>query len=351
MRLKDAVLKVVKTAGGFTLMRASRWRRRRLMILCYHGVSVDDQHEWDPAFYVTQDHLRDRLRMLVNGGYTILPLAEATRRLYDGTLPARSVAITFDDGAADFATHALPVLREFNVPVTLYLSTYYCFVRLPVFDTMLSYVMWRGRNSGGDLRHVCEVAEPVPVKTDEQHEHAFELIQAVVARTNLNAEEKNALLPRVAAALGVDYEDIQRRELLTLMSPEVVRSLPSDIVDVQLHTHRHRTPRDRALFVSEIVDNIAAIHQIRGAELPLEHFCYPSGDYYGEFLPWLRETGVKYATTCVPEIASPDTDPLLIPRLIDSMNHSELAFESWVSGFAMLLPRRSEYRLDALRLQ
>jgi peptidoglycan/xylan/chitin deacetylase (PgdA/CDA1 family) len=33
------------------------------------------------------------------------------------------VVVTFDDGTADFATHAVPVLAEFGVPATLYVAT------------------------------------------------------------------------------------------------------------------------------------------------------------------------------------------------------------------------------------
>jgi peptidoglycan/xylan/chitin deacetylase (PgdA/CDA1 family) len=145
VRLKEAVLRIAKTVGAFAIVRDSGWRKRRLLILCYHGVSMDDEHEWHPALYITQERLRARLRALRDGGYHILPLADAMRRLYDGTLPARSVALTFDDGAVDFERRALPVLREFNAPATLYLTTFYCFVRFPVFNTIVGYVLWKGR--------------------------------------------------------------------------------------------------------------------------------------------------------------------------------------------------------------
>ena len=101
MGLKQIVLKAAKMSGAFALVRDSAWRRRRLLILCYHGVAMDDEAEWDSELYITQERLRHRLATLRAGGYNILPLAEATRRLFDGTLPPRSVALTFDDGAVD----------------------------------------------------------------------------------------------------------------------------------------------------------------------------------------------------------------------------------------------------------
>ena len=350
MRLKEVVYRAAKRIGGFALVRDSRWRQNRLLILCYHGVSMNDEHDWDPALYITQDWLRQRLRLLRDDGYRMLPLADATRRLYDGTLPARSVAITFDDGAVDFERRALPVLREFNAPATLYLTTYYSVHRFPVFDTVLSYVLWKGRKSGGDVASVCESPDPLPVSTDAERAEAGSRLRAFAKSRTLGAPEKNELVSRIAAALGVNFDDIMARELLHIMSPEVVRALPRDLVDVQLHTHRHRTPRDREQFMREITDNVAVTKELRGDIPVLEHFCYPSGEYYGEFLPWLRESGVRYATTCLPDLADSATDPLLIPRFVDTMGQSELSFEAWVSGFAALLPHRREYQLDGARL-
>jgi peptidoglycan/xylan/chitin deacetylase (PgdA/CDA1 family) len=350
LRIKDAIIGIAKRTGGLALVRDSGWRRRRLLILCYHGVSLHDEHEWNPSLYVTQEKFRRRLRALRDGGYRILPLVEATRRLYDGTLPPRAVAITFDDGAIDFVRRALPVLREFDAPATLYLTTYYCETRLPVFDTALSYVLWKGRDSGADLGTLCDAEGSLPVRTEEERGRAWKTFYDFAARRGLGAVEKNALVRRVAQALGVDYDAIVARGQLQIMTPEEVRELPRDLVDVQLHTHRHRTPRDEALFTREIDDNAERIRALRGDATPLEHFCYPLGEYFGEFCEWLRRRGVRYATTCVPGLAASTGDPLLLPRLVDSMTQSDLIFEAWASGFAELLPRRSEFHLDPERL-
>ncbi|MEO8624129.1 MAG: polysaccharide deacetylase family protein [bacterium] len=350
MRLKEVVYKAAKSLGVFALVRDSQWRHNRLLILCYHGVSTDDEHLWDPALYITQDKLRQRLQLLRDGGYQILPLAEATRRLYEGTLPARSVAITFDDGAVDFERRALPVLREFNAPATLYLTTYYSLNRLPVFNTVLSYVLWKGRTSGGDVASFCESHIALPVSTHAERTEASARLREFARTRGLNAHDKNELVSRIAAALGVNFDTIMSRQVLHIMPPDSVRALPRDLIDVQLHTHRHRTPRDREQFMREIRDNVAVTRELRGDATILEHFCYPSGEYFGEFLPWLRESGVNYATTCLPDLADRTADPLLIPRFIDTMGQSDLAFEAWTTGFAGLLPHRREYQLDDERL-
>ena len=331
-------------------MRDSEWRRRRLLILCYHGVSTADEHEWNGELYIPPTLLRQRLRYLREHQYNILPLNEACEKLTNGTLPPRSVAITFDDGARDFASTAVPILRELDVPATVYLTTYYSDVRLPVFDVVLSYVLWRGRHVRVDLSSLCDTRAPLWAQTPDERAHATRILHACAVARGLDATGKNALVASVAARLGVDYDEVLASGVFQIMSPNDVASLPADLVDVQLHTHRHRTPRNRELFMRELHDNASRIRAIRDARR-LDHFCYPSGDYDGAFLAWLREAGVEYATTTLPGLASPDHDPLLLPRLIDTAARSELAFEAWASGLADLFPKHRTNRLDRSRLR
>ena len=349
MSAKTILLKSARALGLFSFVLSSQWRQARLLIICYHGVSIDDEHEWDPELYITTERLRERLCILKKYGCAILPLKSALQRMREGTLPPRAVAITFDDGAVDFFERAVPVLREFEVPVTLYLTTYYCLHQLPVFDTAISYIIWKGRHCKRDLSDLVGVAD-ISIETADGRALACSLLREYASRETMNAYEKDTLLRRVAEALDVDFEAFVTSRLLCMMSPEQVRGLPSDLVDVELHTHRHRTPRNRAAFVRELNDNQSAIASLTGNLSQRRHFCYPSGDYTADFIVWLRDQGIESATTCVPGLSARDSEPLLLPRFVDSTTATALSFEAWVSGFAELLPRRAEYRLDARRL-
>jgi peptidoglycan/xylan/chitin deacetylase (PgdA/CDA1 family) len=128
------------------------------------------------------------------------------------------------------------------------------------------------------------------------------------------------------------------------MTPAEARELASAGCDIQLHTHRHRTPHDRALFAREIRENRARIEAqtSHGAV----HFCYPSGVTAPEFLPWLRELGVQSATTCAPGLATAPVEPLLLPRLVDHAGLNAVEFEGWMAGVSEWLPRRRHEAVD-----
>src|SRR3970040_1656437 len=101
-RVRRVALSGLRAIGGFDRIADSSWRRNRLLVLCYHGVSLQDEHEWNPELFVTPAFLRRRFEILREKGYSVLPLDEALAHCASGTLPPRSVVITFDDGLSDF---------------------------------------------------------------------------------------------------------------------------------------------------------------------------------------------------------------------------------------------------------
>jgi len=335
---KNTILLAAAATGVDKAIRNSAWRRRRLLILCYHGLSLADEHEWSDL-YVTADHLQDRLNLLLRTGYHILPLDEGVRRLYDGTLPSRSVAITFDDGFADFYLKGHPILCDLSVPSVLYLTTYYATKQLPVFNPLLSYLLWKGQGRTLALPGALDGAVEIPRSPSRRATiHAHLLAHA--RQVGWSAEEKDAIANDISAQIRFDIGELRARRSFYLMSAAELADLDPNVVDIQLHTHRHRTPRDEDQFVRELIDNREAIRRLVPERRIPTHFCYPSGDYDVAFLPWLRREGVVSATTCEAGIAGHYHDPLLLPRFLDSMETPRFLFESWLAGTASFLPRR-----------
>jgi peptidoglycan/xylan/chitin deacetylase (PgdA/CDA1 family) len=342
-QFKRAALSSLKTSGLFSVVRNSRWRSQRLLILAYHGISLADEHEWDASLYMKAEVFRRRMQLIKNSSCTVLPLSEALRRLYTNELPERCVALTFDDGNYDFYKEAHPVLREFNFPVTVYLTTFYSGYNKPVFDVASSYLLWKGRSARLDFKEITGEALQVDLAEQLARDMAVDELRRFARAQKLSAEEKDSLLAAVAKRLKVDYDALRASRLLHILSPEEVKSLASDGVDIQLHTHRHRTPHDRALFLREIEDNRKSIQKMTGAS-SVSHFCYPSGVYDETFLPWLEEAGVVSATTCETGFASRQSNPLLLPRLLDVSGLSDIEFEGWLTGVSAALPRRPEQK-------
>jgi len=118
----------VKTAQ--TRARTLLWRLRRrlgrpmrpgagLRILFYHRVADEPG---DPLA-VACDVFAAEMALLAERGYEVVDVVEALDRLYAGTLAPNTIALTFDDGYADNALHALPVLEEHGFRGTVFVVT------------------------------------------------------------------------------------------------------------------------------------------------------------------------------------------------------------------------------------
>ncbi len=339
---KRGVLHPIRWSGLTALVAGSEWRRSRLVILCYHGVALEDEHRWHPSLFISAEGFRARLRLLRDRGYAVLPLAEAAARLFEHRLPPRAAAITFDDGLYDFHAEAFPALQAYGFPATVYLASYHCQDQRPVFDSACSYILWKAGPREFDGTPFVGEPGPLSIRTIAERNAVHARIRRHAAAAGLSAAGKDDLARRLAERLGVDYDHIIARRLFHLMTPDEVRAVASHSIDVQLHTHRHRTPRERGEFDREIADNRRAIAAVLG-ERELEHFCYPNGDIDPCFLPWLAEGRVRTATTCEPGLASRDDEPLMLPRVVDSAALSPVEFEGWLSGLSSFLPtlRRS----------
>ncbi len=88
-------------------------------VLCYHrfGPQVADSMTVTTAVFTSQ------MQWLKDNGYTVIPLRTLVNYLRgEGPAPpAKSVVITVDDGHKTVYTEMLPVVRKFNMPVTLFL--------------------------------------------------------------------------------------------------------------------------------------------------------------------------------------------------------------------------------------
>lgn len=93
-------------------------------ILMYHYIREVDG-EADPLGFrlsVRPDRFAEQVAWIAESGYTPLTMRDLAACLRGmAPCPERPMAITFDDGYADQALHALPVLRRYGFPATFYI--------------------------------------------------------------------------------------------------------------------------------------------------------------------------------------------------------------------------------------
>lgn len=95
---------------------------RTPIILTYHQIN-DVPPDQDPyGISVTPAAFDQQMRYLKEKNFSVLHISEAVKIMrVRGKLPKKAVSITFDDGYRDNFENALPVLRKYGFPATIYL--------------------------------------------------------------------------------------------------------------------------------------------------------------------------------------------------------------------------------------
>lgn len=333
--VKRAVLHLSKWLGLFYVARALT--RRDLRILCYHNTTADSEHRHLPKLFIRASTLEKRLRYLRQHDFPVISLNEAVSGLQAGTLPERATVITIDDGWYGTYRHAWPLLRLFNLPATVYVTSYYVAVQKPVFDVAIRYMFSLTRRLRVDLTGLGLPGIAIADLANAAERNG--VIDEIVQWGNNESDEstRDELARQLGDRLGVDYQTIVTTRTISLMTTGELRAMADAGIDVQSHTHRHDFPTDGVTAARELDANRAAVEPVVGKRL--EHFCYPSGIWSEQHWSYLRAAGFKSATTCDPGFNDRQTPLLALKRFLDGENIAQVEFEAEVSGYTEILRR------------
>jgi peptidoglycan/xylan/chitin deacetylase (PgdA/CDA1 family) len=107
---------------GLAVSALSRVCRRRSVVLGYHGVAEARRRDDLSMLLVAPNRFRSQLELLLAAGFRFVTMAELARLADGGPPPPGLASLTFDDGMANNYEVALPILREYDIPATVYVT-------------------------------------------------------------------------------------------------------------------------------------------------------------------------------------------------------------------------------------
>jgi len=276
---------------------------RRLSILMYHRISA----QIDPLFPGEVDAARfDRQLDFLKQCFTIIPLREAGQMLAEGRLPARAACLTFDDGYADNAEVALPIMQQHGVSATVFVATGFLDGGTMWNDSIIELV--RRAPIDFDLRPLG--LGEFRLSNDAARSRAIGIL--LEALKYLPIDERQVQVDAMIALAGVTLPSDM------MMRSEQVAQLHRQGIEIGGHTVNHPilARMDGPAARREIADGKAALETITGA--PVRTFAYPNGrpgrDYLAEHVAMVRDTGFELAVTTSPGAAATRADCLQLPR-------------------------------------
>jgi len=105
--------------------------RERSVILGYHGVARSPLRQDPSLLQVPPKRFRAQLELLLDAGFQFVTVAELARLAHGGSPPPGYAAISFDDGMRNNLTTALPIMAEYAIPGTVYMTVSYFGARSP----------------------------------------------------------------------------------------------------------------------------------------------------------------------------------------------------------------------------
>ncbi len=306
---------------------------KRGLILLYH--SIEDAAADPFGMHVSPVHFEEHLAV-IRRRCTPLSVGELAQRALNGTMPLRPVALSFDDGYANNAYAALPLLSRHEIPATFFVASGFvdsadeCWwdslERLLLLPGQLQPELvvrvqetehrWSlgefARLSTDDVMQFAAWA-PWQAETPTARHAAFRALIAALQYASTNV--------RVVAIESLQAQAVEvappRSTRRGLASGELRTLAASPLAEIGAHTVSH--PSLAALSAAEqereVVASRAALRAITGQ--PISSFAYPYGqraDYSDRTIETVRDAGFDAACVNEPGYVKRDTDSLQLPR-------------------------------------
>ncbi|MGH9432777.1 MAG: polysaccharide deacetylase family protein [Terriglobia bacterium] len=314
MGLKSLGKRVLKGAllNSGALALATRMAPAAAIVLMYHSI-VEDPKRTANSIGISQPKasFEGHIRTLAKR-YNAVSIEQVAQFAKEGRpLPAKSVAVTFDDGFADNYDVAMPILNRYGVPATFYILVNAVETGNPPWYCRLRFAFGTTRKpewSDPEYPLTCKLA------SRQDRESTLNIAFEIGARKTGEAQER--FLQRVEKSLEVDPLGPQEE---LMMSWDKVRALKKAGHIVGGHTLSHPNLAHVSLGEarSEIMGSKKKLEEELGE--PIDHFSYPhpalNPQWSPETLEITREAGFKSAvlTTCGPVRAG--DEPLALKRI------------------------------------
>lgn len=296
--------RVVRWLLSLGLPASSRTRgAARLTIVRHHRVYARGERRLY-HLGVSDAVLEAQVVACVRSGLTPVTVAEGFAWLRSGAQGHR-VAFTFDDGYADNAERAVPLLAKHGARATFYLTAGLMGSRrAPWWDELAWVLEQADRKSFGFTLPGGDIALDL---SSSAGRHAA--LMALLPALRLAPAEQRARLEALRDAAGVSAP-----APCELADWTLARRFTQSGMEVGAHTMSHPfltllAPADQA---REIADSVQEIRTRLGAEVT--GLAYPNGDHDARTIQAARAAGLMYAVTTQAGDSRAASDAFALPR-------------------------------------
>jgi peptidoglycan/xylan/chitin deacetylase (PgdA/CDA1 family) len=281
--VNEGLRRVVSRAvvrSGLTSLGRSLGNRDGAFILYGHRVAIGDEgylQGLEPAW------LEQQLTYLTRH-YEVISLGALVECFEQGRkVPRRTVVLTFDDGFRDNFEIALPILRNFGVPATIFVVTGSLSSGELPWSQRLGFVFQRTEQL--EVSHAILGTEPIAVAGHTERRRAYAKAKAAIA--GLPRTDRDRIIGELAASLSVSPP------LDRMMTWTDAREALAAGYEIGAHTYSHALlGRVSAVEADrEMRRSLEDLREHLGVTAP--HFCFPAGSLSAQLLAHARTVGFR----------------------------------------------------------
>jgi peptidoglycan/xylan/chitin deacetylase (PgdA/CDA1 family) len=318
-RAKLLVATVLRHLGVFRLERLILSRSSRF-ILAFHRVLPDDEINrlLDPQMYLTVPVFRELL-IFLRSHYDIVHLRELLT--WDQPTSGRQkpvCAITFDDGYLDNYTSAFPVLKEMQVPATIFLTAGLIGIEKLLWYDTISIALARMADDPQARKHLLRVfsAHGLSMATglDSQAPRgSFSARRVVGLLKTWPCARLDRLLSDLHSCVAWDGPGA---ESFRLLNWNQIRQMMAQGIQVGDHTLSHciLPVENEQTAQLEIRQSKCLIESSIGTTI--DAFAYPNGACDDRVVWATRRAGFQIGLTLKREYVTRNSDPMRLGRFI-----------------------------------
>lgn len=249
----------------------------------------------------------DRILCWVGANFNVISLRQAVDCLARGSLPARALSITFDDGYGDNFEVALPVLKRHGMHATFFVTSGFLDGGRMWNDTVIESI----RGYRGEQLDLSDIGLGAFLLDDvgKRRTAIDQLLGQLKYRT---LTERSDLVEAIAAAASISLPEN------LMMSSAQLKALRDAGMTIGGHTASHpilARLNEEAAF-EEILVGKHRLEAILGESIDL--FAYPNGkpgrDYLAAHPAMVKRAGYVAAVSTAPGVARSGCDLYQIPR-------------------------------------
>jgi len=316
--------------GSFIFRDMAKAWQGRACILCYHRIhpnSKFDKYTYPNGNIISESAFNDQMKLLSNE-YDVISIDDMSNHLLSSSNDFK-VAITFDDGYKDNLTIALPILKKYNIPATIYIVT-----RFPEGDTWMWWnEIWDCLINIKKL-DICFMGKLKIYKIASINNKKKCFLELVKWILSLEVEDQKKLMTKISG-------NSKRRQYPELcLNWNDIKHLDSNrLITIGAHTHSHHQLKN--LSYKRSFYEIKKSKEILEGKLShkIGHFAYPFGgvnDFSKKDSRIVRLCGFDTAVTTIKKPIN-RYDRHSIPRILIQDYMSENGFKAVLSGWSNFL--------------